>query len=221
MSYLKIYQWERQAFPWQHSVHIKPQWRRRLTQELAKHWGLGHVSISETSRGGGRAWPQRNLIMLPSPNYRWSCPLSLIVHELAHLYDFKHYGGNGHRASFKKSVIKLYVEVRAYRLLPPIFAQMRREDAEAKERAVQAMATATKRALRTEMVKQVKKTVPYKLQQVQARQKRLRTRIKRLQTALKKADRQARTLEKRLGPPEVVEHAGEWVTLLGRIESEV
>lgn len=203
MSYLKIYQWERQAFPWQHGVYIKPQWRRRLTLALAKHWGLGRITVHENKRGGGRAWVRQNdaIIALPRPDRRWSCSLALIVHELAHVYDYRNYGGNGHRASFKKSVIKLYVEVRAYRLLPPIFAQMRREDAEAKARADQAMATATKRALRTEMVKQVKKTVPYKLQQVQARQKRLRTRIKRLQTALKKADRQARALEKRLGPP--------------------
>ena len=206
---LRIYEWEWKQFPWQWAVQIKPEYRRLVTQALAKHWGLGYVEVVENKRSGGHAWvwPGRSTsrIALPAPKYRHSCPLGLIVHELAHVYDCRNNGGTGHRASFKTSLIKLQVEVRAYRLLPPIFNAIRVEKADAKKRSEQACATAIARAGRLEERRIAAHSPAGKLQRVQERAKRLRTRIKRLSTALRKAERQERRLERLAAPMEIQE----------------
>ncbi len=197
MSALKVYSWEWKQFPWQWHVEIKPEYRRSLTLALAKHWGLTWARVAEVTRGNGHA-DKYGLIKLPGPTY--PCKLGLIIHELAHLYDGKVYKGNGHRASFKKSVIKLQVEVRTYRLLPPIFAAIRRDKAAGLVQMNKATTRAMARAERLAEARRLAHSPARRLQATQERVKRLRTRIKRLQTALKKAERQERRLNRVIEP---------------------
>jgi len=198
MKHLHVYDWEREKFPWHQRVDIKPEFRVGLTAALAKAFGLRGIYASLETNGSGRAFVHRGLIVLPKSKYR--CSLAMVVHEVAHHYDYKVYGGSGHRASFKKSLIKLFVEVRAYRMLPPIFAALRAEQAASKARAQKACAVAVARATRLDERRREARSPAGKLKRAQERAKRLRTRIKRLTTALKKAERQARALERRLAP---------------------
>lgn len=193
---LVIYRWEREKFPWHYRVNILPQYRAEVTRELALAFGLKHVYVQLTTRGGGWANTGNGQIRLPSRAVR-RCSLAMIVHEIAHHYDKKHYGGNGHRASFKKSLIKLLVEVRTYRMLIPVFAKIRRDAVDRAAANAKATVAYSKKLQREADFAARKKTTAYKLEKVQARAAILRTRIKRLTTALKKAERQAKALERR------------------------
>ena len=200
---LAIYRWEKEQFHWHWRVEIRPEYRVRLTQILGRRWGLGHVSVVLRTRGGGSAHSAKTWSQIALPAPRHPCSLGLILHELAHVHDFKNFGGNGHRATFKKSLIKLFVEVRSFRVMPVAFWQIRLErhralvEASKASRAAQA---ASRRLQRVGEAREAANSPAGRLKRVQARAKRLRTRIKRLQTALAKAERQARRLERRLDP---------------------
>lgn len=210
MSTLKIYQWEWKQFPWQWAVEIKPEYRARLTRELGTRFGLGWIEVSENKRSGGHAsvGSFNSHIALPKPGSK--CPLGLIIHELAHVYDARKNHGTGHRASFKKALIKLQIEVKGYRMLPPIFAAIRRDRAAARANIDKALAKADAKAARRIEAKKRAGAPEAVLARTQARAKRLRTRIKRLQTALRKAERQAARMERRVSELAVPDtHAAE------------
>jgi len=194
---LKIYEWEWKQFPWQWAVEIKPEYRARLTRELGQKFGLGWIEVSERKRSGGHASVGTFNSHIALPWRGGKCPLGLIIHELAHVYDAKKNHGTGHRASFKTALIKLQVEVRGYRMLPPIFAGIRKDRADARANMDKALARADAKATRLIEAKKAAGAPEAVLARVQARAKKLRTRIKRLQTALKKAERQAARLERR------------------------
>lgn len=195
----KTYAWERDKFPWHHRVNILPEYRREVTCRLAEAFGLRGIYPTFVTRGGGMAVLERGIIKLPRDCY--DCALSTIVHEIAHHFDYKHFGGNGHRASFKKSLIKLMVEVRVYKMLIPIFAKIR-QDAKDKAKASAAAAVSYSKKLQREAdLAARRKTPAYKLEKVLVRAAILRTRIKRLSTALKKAERQAKAIGRRMAQP--------------------
>jgi hypothetical protein len=206
MSADKTYEWEQKKFPWHFRVLIKPEHRWFVATELAKRFGIKDLRVQLDHRGGGLAYVMERRIRLPSSKYR--CSLGLMLHEIAHVYDWTRYEGNGHRASFKKAMIKLCVEVRVMRMLPPIYARIREDRAQMlgrimaqNDRSQRAMLTAQRAVDRAKALKVQKKTPEYRLERARARAKALRTRIKRLQTALKKAERQERALGRRLSPP--------------------
>ena len=209
---LQVYEWEWRAFPWQYHVEVRPQYRVPLTRALAKYFKLGDVLVLTDKRSGGCATPGLlySTIRLPAPGSR--CKLGLIVHELAHISDRRRSDGcrrgNYHRASFKDAVARMQIAVRAYRLLPPIFAAIRKEAAAARERVSKEVEAAQRRAQRAQELKDLKKTVPYKLARAQERARRLRTRLKRVATALRKAERQERLLARRAAPVETVSVGG-------------
>jgi len=211
MSADKTYSWEKGQFKWHFGIQIKPEDRWRVATELAKRFGIKDLRVMLDRRGGGSAYVMERRIRLPT--HRYSCSLGLIIHEIAHVYDWVHYEGNGHRASFKKAMIKLSIETRMYRYLIPIYAQIRKERAESRaaynarvERSQRAMAAADRAVGRKIALKAEKKTPEYRLASAKARSKTLATRIKRLQTAQKKADRQVRALERVVAKkPELVE----------------
>lgn len=197
----KVYAWEHRQFKWHYAVKIAYEHRRRVAVDLARRFGIRDLRVDLDTRGGGRAFVMQRRIRLPS--WRHDCSLGLILHEIAHVYDWIHLEGNGHRASFKKCMIKLSIETRAMRYLPPIFAQIRVEEAarltqvrKGYARAQRAQDAAQRAVDRRLALKERRKTPEWRLEQARARDKALGTRIKRLLTAQRKAQRQARALER-------------------------
>jgi hypothetical protein len=197
----KVYAWEHRQFKWHYAVKIAYEHRRRVAIELAKKFGIKDLRVDLDTRGGGRAFVMQRRIRLPS--WRHPCSLGLILHEIAHVWDWIHLEGNGHRASFKKAMIKLAIETRAMRYLPPIFAQIRLEEAarlaqarKGWDRSRRAQEAAQRAVDRRLALRERKKTPEWRLEHARARIKALGTRIKRLQTAQRKAERQARALER-------------------------
>lgn len=211
MSADKCYAWEHEKFPWHYRIRIAPEHRWAVATELSKRFGIKDMRVQLDRRGGGEAFVMERRIRLPS--HRYGCSLGLILHEIAHVYDWIHYEGNGHRASFKKAMIKLSIETRMYRHLIPIYAKIRQERAEVmkrrvaqSERSQRVIAAADRAAQRKIALKAEKKTPEYRLASAKARSKALATRIKRLVTAQRKADRQVRALERVVAKrPELVE----------------
>lgn len=193
MAAEKCYAWERDKFPWHRRVWIKPQYRSLLTQKLARAFGIRGVSVTLNTRGWGWAHGS-SWIELPGPRY--SCSLGTICHEIAHLLNYQRHGGRGHTGTFKKVVTKVYVETRVMRMLPPIFAEIRKELAERQAKAEREVLVQVRREKRVLEAKELRKTPGWRLEHARQRIKRLETRIKRLTTMKKKAERQARALER-------------------------
>lgn len=189
----RCYAWEREKFPWHRGVSIRLKYRSLLTQKLARAFGIRGLTVTLNRRSWafahGSSW-----IELPGEGHR--CSLGMICHEIAHLVNFQDHGGRGHTGTFKKTVIKVYVETRVMRLLPPIFAEIRKELAEKRLKSEREAAAITRREQRVLDARSLRKTPGWRLQHALDRVRRLETRIKRLTTMKKKAERQARTLER-------------------------
>ena len=192
-----IYRWEHQQFPWQYAIEIKPSLRIDLTQALARAYGFtkGSIPVRLNTRGGGRAhlgtWGCS--IDLPGPKYE--CPLGLIVHELAHVYDWVAFKHQGHDKTFKKSLIKLMVEVRTMKMLPPILEKLRKEQSYATTMWQKRILADQERSRRAAAAREEAQSPRGRLERAQEAAKRLRTRAKRLATALRKAEGRVRRLE--------------------------
>lgn len=197
---LKVYRREKDQWPWHQKVNIKPAFRRKLAVELARRFEIplmgrvyldkrgdaGHVHKVNSFLGGGE-------IHLPSPAH--SCRLSVIFHEVAHLLDYKKYGGWGHRATFWTALCTVYSFVDRATLrdmLRRIVEQNRLEAALSKSLAERHM----RRAQRKAEEKVYRQGPEYRLKTAQDRVKRLRTRAKRIATLLKSAERSLRARER-------------------------
>src|SRR5579863_5161014 len=104
--YLKIYAWEHATFPDLYNIHLLPTMRESVIRALAKFFGITlnpTDAIQFTTHGSGIAYSRQGRIKLP----RNGCPVGLVCHELAHLYDWQVNGKDGHRKTFKKALIKL------------------------------------------------------------------------------------------------------------------
>jgi predicted SprT family Zn-dependent metalloprotease len=103
---LKIYAWEHRIFKDMYDIWILPEHKERVTRALAKHFGITLNHLQFTKYHNAEANGYLGLIKLP----RKACQIGLIIHELAHLYNYQYNGQRGHRKAFKKSLIKLMVE---------------------------------------------------------------------------------------------------------------
>lgn len=199
---LKIYKWERRQFPWQWNVDIKLEHRVVLAAALAKHWKLGWVEVRLSTRGGGFAHNGTFNSVIQLPTSKYSCPLAIIVHELAHVYDYRNFKGNGHRASFKRSLIKLMCEVRSLRLLVPAFAQIRDNRTRKNLAMAKAITSGEKKSRRIERAReksrQQRQEPSRMLLKAQDRVKRLAAKARRTKTALRKARRAVAVLKKKI-----------------------
>ena len=201
MSYLKIYGWEKKQFPWHYNVMIKPEHRSALTYRLAAHWKkIGWIEVYMDKRGGGHARNGTFNSAIHLPSYRHKCSLALIIHEIAHVYDYRVFGGNGHRATFKKSLIKLMCEVKTMRILPPIFAAIR-DNKDRKFRAMEKSIVSRERKVKSrerarEKARLKREDPSQKLLKAKARVSRLAAKTRRAKIALRKARREAAALER-------------------------
>lgn len=195
---LKIYGWEEDQFPWQHTVMIRPDLRVGLTQALARAWGMtkGSIPVDLSTRGNGSAFLSAYgcRIALPGPRYR--CSLALIVHELAHVYDWVTFKHSGHDKTFKKALIKLMVEVRTMKMLVPILADIRRDQSYGAARWQKRILADQERSRKAQEARDRAASPQGRLERVQALIKRLQARQKRAERALAKARRRERALQR-------------------------
>lgn len=105
---LKIYAWEHRVFKDMYDIHILPQHKERVTKNLAEHFGVKLNQLIFSKYKNGVAYSSIGAIKLP----RKACPLGLIIHELAHLYNWQYNGQHGHHKAFKQTLIKLMVETK-------------------------------------------------------------------------------------------------------------
>lgn len=190
MAHLKVYEWERQTFPWAQRIEIIPKLREPVARLIARQQGIFLRGVQLTKLGGGHAW--FNEIALPRPDYR--CSLGIIMHEIAHCVDGQKYGGNGHRATFKRALIKVYCETKqdAKHLLRNAKLQADERDREAKANLERLWAQSKRRA----DAAAYRKTREYKMDRLRERIKKLDTRMKRLATIRKSAERSLRAYER-------------------------
>lgn len=105
---LKIYQWEHRIFKDMYDIYILPEHKERVTRKLAQHFGITLKHLKFTKIRNASANGYFGSIELP----RKACPLGLILHELAHLYNYQYNGERGHHKAFKQVLIKLMVETK-------------------------------------------------------------------------------------------------------------
>lgn len=194
MAWLKVYQWEHERFKWEQRILIRPEYRRLLTERLAKHWGI-KVRVDFTKRNGGECvngW----IIKLPTSNNR--CPLGVILHEIAHAYDSQKYGNRGHEKTFRNCLSLIYHQSR-----PMLRVLLLAVKAEAKMLAMEQKAAAEKQATKIESgaIRQasreaLRKSPAFKMERLRIRIKRLESRAKRIGTLLKSAKRSLSAMER-------------------------
>lgn len=189
---LAIYRWEWSKFPWAWAVEVQPQYRVMLAQELTEHF-VGfrpRVDLSTMGRGlahGGMA------ISLPRSGVK--CPLGLVLHEVAHLAAHAK-GSRGHDGTFKAQLIRVHVETRVMKLLPPIMERVRATLASNRRAYDRVVLRESAKAFRKAQVSAHRKTRGYKMELLRARVARLTTKSKRLATLLKKAHRSLAAMER-------------------------
>lgn len=189
---LAIYRWEREKFPWAHRVQVLPKYRIGIAQALLKQFADTRARVELSTRGNGRAWGT-SLIALPG--YAYPCNLALIIHEVAHIRAAC-LGSKGHDAIFKKALIKVHVETRTMRLLPKMFAEIRKELAEQENRTRKDTERLARHLDRKLAQKALRKTRAYKMERLRERVKRLEAKAKRTDTALKSARRSLAAYER-------------------------
>jgi hypothetical protein len=196
MAYLKVYSWEHNLYPEEQRTLIRAELRVPLAKALARRFGIRHLNVYQRNRnGGGKAWGGSS-IQLPFPHV--DCSLGIIYHEIAHLVNFnifqyteKNAGRpwkNGHEFTFKRAVIKVYVESRQ------MYIEKAMAEAEAEVVATNAkmhkdFERGRKKFERQEQAKARRQSPEHKIEQARLRIKRLESRIKRFQTLLKSARR--------------------------------
>jgi len=106
---------------------------------------------------------------------------------------FKH---RGHRGTFKKSLIKLMVEVRTMKMLVPILEKLREEQSYAATRWQRRILADQERSRRAKEARERAASPRGRLDRVQALILRLQGRQRRAERALAKARRRARALQR-------------------------
>jgi len=196
MARLKVYQWEWDKFPEEQKTLIRSELRVPLAKALARKFGIRHLNVYQNRRnGGGRAWGGSS-IQLPFSHD--NCPLGIIYHEIAHLVNFnifqyaeKNAGRpwkNGHEFTFKRAVIKVYVESRQMHI-EKAMAEAEAEVIATKAKMHKDFERGRKKFERQEQAKARRQSPEHKIEQARLRIKRLESRIKRFQTLLKSARR--------------------------------
>jgi hypothetical protein len=198
MAAFKTYRWEKQTFQWHYRINILEKYRKPLTFALATHFGirLREVQLRCKRAESGKCFQDWQMIRLPRPELK--CSLGIIIHELAHLYDYQVYQHTGHQGSFRKSVIKLYVESKGImtKTLDKVRAEIQNEE-KLSHRITQKVIKKNERSL---LKKQLRKTPQHKIERLRKRIKKLETRLKRTQTLLKKAKKTLIRQEKKATP---------------------
>lgn len=113
MVWLKIYDWEHQLYPREQKIRIKTEYRVAVARKLATKFNIYLRSVSLSKRGN-RATTYCQNAHIALPNRHNTCGLGLILHELAHLYDYQYFKHSGHCKTFRKALVKLYVESKWY-----------------------------------------------------------------------------------------------------------
>jgi len=193
MAHLLVYRWEHDKFPKEQKINIPYPERKFLPHILAKKFNLHNISVAFVFRKANKGdatsstWSAR--IRLPKLDV--PCSLGVIYHELAHVLNTQKFKDDkdyhpGHKGSFKRALIKVYIDSdRLYITDARAEAEQAiatwRAEREAKEIKAQKILD------RKAKLKEMRRTLEYRVDQTRKRVKSLEMRVKRLQTALKKA----------------------------------
>ena len=187
-----FYRWEHRTFPWHFKVHIRGEFRRDLTQELARAWKapiMGNIRLNKNGGGEG------GLGIIRLPKAGWHCPLGLIVHELCHSIVGKK-NGRWHGREFRVEYIRRMAEVRRTDLLARCMKRVREKQRRRLEEGIKGARRAARREERKEALKAKRKTLDYRIQRRLDQIVRLKRKIKGLQSRLKTARRSLVALER-------------------------
>lgn len=181
MAYLKAYRTENLRWPNEQRIKLNSVMTRLVTEALIKHYQL-RANLEMTNRSSGHAW--NYLIVLPARG----CSLGMIYHEIAHVYCYQKYGGNGgHTGKFWNALGVIYSQGK-FLIKDILLGSKRKADQERQEMiaAQQRVIAKTMKSIeRKEYAKVLKATSEYKIAKVQAKIKKLESRMKRMTTTLK------------------------------------
>lgn len=191
MAWLMAYEWERNKFSDERNIEILPQYRIPITKAILKHYGL-NSQVALTTKGGGLASYRWNQISLGRPGY--PCCLGTIYHEVAHMMNKSEHDERGHTGTFKKCLIKVYIEMKYElpRILERINREMETERAKSIKVVEKVIAVAEKKA----DAKAYRKTRAYKIEKRVRQIAKLEKKLKTISTRLKSAKRSLASLQR-------------------------
>lgn len=185
MAWLKVYGVEHRQWPREQKININPKYRVRIAQKLCEKFGIKVPEVYETLRVANSGRATSWFIKLPRPVYKLS--LGVIFHEVAHVYNAKVNNAHGHTGTFRRSLIKAYVDGK--RLLPQIVREIRAEHLEEEARNRKMMTRQLTLATKKVEAKAKRDTIEFKIQKLQERVKKLDRKIKNLTTRRASANR--------------------------------
>ena len=111
MTWVSVYDWERDTYPWHWQVKITPELRAPLARMIAQQYQRD-FRVALVTNGGGRARLGEGLTQLPKPGF--SCSLGLICHEVAHHVVYRYAPKAGHGRSFKVALVWVLEDTRRW-----------------------------------------------------------------------------------------------------------
>ena len=194
MAWIKAYDWEHKTWPWHQKVRIGTDLQAAVARGVAGLFGIRDLEVRFGGRSISRAYGTRSIRLAGGRD--GTVPLGVILHEVAHLVNARLYGGDGHRGTFRKALIKVYCESQAglSRVLRSAKAAADSERAAGERVAARAARDAQRRADR----KAERGTTEHRADLAAKRVVRLERRIKRLTTMLKSARRSLAALDRSL-----------------------
>lgn len=189
MAWLQAYQEEHERYPREQRIKLAPRLAELATRALAKAFDL-QVCVIMKNRSSGTCWPNTFFgpeIWLPASG----CSLGMVLHEVAHAYNWKRWRNRGHTGTFKNALSILYHHGRPlFRdILLTAYNQIQTERLEAQERSQRLSEKVQREATKRAAFEVERRTPTYKADKLRVRIRRLESRAKRIATILKSARR--------------------------------
>jgi len=115
MTYLKFYQKENDAFKTEYNIHLEDKQAIKIAKKISRHFKFTVNEIKiYGKKSHGYAWFRLNKIKIPH-----NTSLSLLIHELAHLYEYQKHNNERHNKQLMKTIQKFikYCRKKNYWLL--------------------------------------------------------------------------------------------------------
>ena len=208
-----FYMWEQSRFPSNYGERVEPDVAVALTKKFAHAFEVyrdnGYfkdaITVNLNNRSWGRAYPQRGRIDLPAGG----CSLGMILHEVAHLLNWKLHQGRGHTKTFKHVMIKCQVE--GSHMYGKFLDEIEAEKKLNQEKFQKQMEKVTAQSIKKAEKKSYQKTRAYRIEKTVKRIARLERKAKGIATRLKGAKRSLSALQRAEAKANIVKQAPEGV----------
>lgn len=182
---LEAYRKEWTQFPREQKIQLGCRMAQLVAYELGRRFDIYSLHVDMTNRSSGHAWSNR--IALP---YK-GCSLGMIIHELAHVYNYQKYRKHGHTGTFKNALSLIYHHSRPMmkEILLKAKATIEQEQRVFQEESRKMAIKIQSKMEREKKDKELKASRSYRIRHIEERIKNLESRKKRIETIIKSAKR--------------------------------